>query len=241
MIAARLHALAQDGGATAPVAGDNPGTLLLVLALMTLLPFALTMTTSFARLVIVGGILRQALGTQQVPPTSVLTGMALILTLVIMGPVAERVLQRMPATLDDGPAVARVVVDELGGFMQRNTDPQLLQQFRELRRSAPAADAALPERSAGTWRPLLRELLELLTVQAPAFMVGELSKAFLMGVFLFIPFLVIDLVVSNLLLTMGMQMMSPVTVALPLKLLVFVSANGWNLLIETLVRNWERG
>jgi len=205
---------------------------------LALLPFLLSMVSAFAKLVIVGGILRQGLGMQQVPPTVVITGLALILTIHIMSPVAEEAYRRYQALeAEDGPpgyeAISRAVREPLSDFLAQHTQESNRTFLLSLR---PAADAgaaplALSAEVEG-WR-------ELLTVSAPAFLLTELTDAFRIGFLILLPFLIIDLVVGNVLLALGMMMMSPQMISLPLKLLLFLSLDGWREIMGGLAASYQ--
>jgi type III secretion protein R len=193
-------------------------TLLALMAGLSLLPFVLVMCTSFVRMAVVLSILRSALGAGQVPPASVITGLALVLSLVAMSPVAaqmgERFEESWPRLQQAEPAElfregARVV-EPLSDFLRRHTDPERLREFARLL----GDDVEAPG-----WRSLV-----------PAYAVGQLEQAFRTGFVLFLPFLVLDLLVGSILLSLGMHMLSPAGVSLPFKLLLFVAADGWNLL-----------
>lgn len=204
-----------------------------LLAGMSLVPFMLALITSFAKLVVVGGLLRQALGLQQVPPTMVLTGLAMIMTFHVMAPVVERSLR--DATTSEGkvdfvkllPAATAAISD----FLTRNTDPAERELIQDLTRAQ--------GRDQVTVDPLQESIVRLLTEQAPAFLLTELAEAFLIGFILYVPFVVIDLVIANILLAMGMSMLTPTTVSVPVKLMVFVFADGWRLLFEQLLRGYH--
>lgn len=229
-----------------------------ILAAMALLPFLLTMITPFAKLVIVGSMLRQALGTPQIPPTTVITGLALILTLQIVRPIvreswdAYQALEQQPAP--DAQASNRMlhVLQAVEGptrdFLRKNASAENLALFRDLQARNEAAHAKArvartQESEPGPARTVeqlqmqrrIDEALDILTVDAPAFMLTELSEAFLIAFYLFVPFFVIDLVVSNVLLAMGMHMLSPTTISVPLKVLVFVVVGGWKLFLTGVV------
>jgi type III secretion protein R len=221
---------------------------LVLLSAMALLPFLLTMVTSFGKLVISLGLLRQAIGTPQIPPTSVLTGIALILSIHIMTPVAldawsryETASQEAKASEAERPILLAVAVEEsLRGFFDKNTEEKHKALFRDLlaRQSGVRGDGTGPARALLPEDPRIQQAFETLTVRAPAFVLTELTRAFQIGFLLFIPFLVIDLVVSNILLAMGMHMMQPTLVSLPLKILLFVLADGWQLLIGMTVQSY---
>lgn len=203
-----------------------------ILLVLALAPFLLTMITSFAKIVIVGGILRQALGMQQIPPNTVITGLALILTLHIMSPVVTGAYQDLETNGDyTTEGYVSAIEPRLRGFLEKHSDPRNVALFNALRRRLGTVD----ESPAAGENPALQPLIETLTVVAPAFVLTELTEAFQIGFLLFIPFLVLDLVVSNILLAMGMQMLSPITISLPLKILLFVLIDGWRLIVQGLV------
>lgn len=243
--------LAQAGGAE-PVFGGGDVNLVVMLALlvaMALAPFLLSMVTSFAKLVIVGGLLRQGLGTQQVPPTSVITGLALILTIHIMSPVARQAYDAyqareaaiadpeqpteaeksliMSRRLESGFIAASTA---LHAFLEKHAHAENVQLFEGLRlRLSGGVDVA-----AGA-QEVWRGWIQLMTILAPAFLLSELTEAFQIGFLLLVPFLIIELVVSNIMLALGMMMMNPQVITLPLKLLLFVLIDGWRLILEGIV------
>ncbi|WP_329742678.1 flagellar type III secretion system pore protein FliP [Dyella sp. A6] len=196
-----------------------------VLALMTaltLLPALLLMMTSFTRIIIVLGFLRQALGTQSTPPNQVLLGLSLFLTLFVMSPVFNRAYQDGVKPYMDGQVTAMQAVPAAAAPFKRF----MLDQTRD-------ADLQLFTRLAGL-KPYASRADVPFRVAMPAFVTSELKTAFQMGFLLFIPFLIIDLVVASVLMSMGMMMVSPVTISLPFKLMLFVLVNGWTLLLGTL-------
>jgi type III secretion protein R len=217
--------------------GDALETLLL-LAALAVLPFLLVMLTSFAKIAVVLHILRGALGTQNVPPTLVITGLSLVLTVFVMAPTGQRVYRAVePALRQRGGAAPPLSAKGAGAlleaagkareplreFLLQHSSQQDRELFvglaRQLRPGAPA-DAVSP-----------RDL----TVVAPAFAIGQLAEAFKIGFLLFIPFLVIELVVSSVLLALGLNLLAPGLIALPFKLLLFVMADGWALLARGLI------
>ncbi len=200
--------------------------ILALLTLLSLLPAIVLTMTSFTRIVIVLGFVRQGIGTQQSPPTQVLVGIALFLTLFTMAPVTSAIARDAWAPYTEGritgdQAVERATVP-LRSFMLRQTRESDLALFYEAsRQPLPRTEEEVP-----------------LRVAAPAFVVSELTTAFQMGVMVLLPFLVIDLVVSSLLMSMGMMMVPPSTLSLPMKLLLFVVADGWHLLVGSLLRSF---
>jgi len=214
------------------VAGGQTYTLTIqLLALMTaitLLPAALLMMTSFTRIVIVLSIVRQAIGAGQSPPNQVIVGLALFLTLFVMSPVIDKIRIEavnpyMAGTIDSSAALERGVAP-LKSFM--------LEQTRE-------TDIATFVRIAGGKGYESPKDVPL-TVLAPAFMTSELKTAFQIGFVLFIPFVIIDLVVASVLMSMGMMMLSPVLISLPFKIMLFVLVDGWALLMGSLAASFYR-
>lgn len=212
----------------------DPVTLIVLLVAVGLMPFIAIMTTTYVKLVVVLGLVRNALGVQNVPPNMALNGIAIILTVYIMAPVArasfEAVRDREVNTRDLG-AVADVALagaEPFRLFLERNTEPSDRVFFVETtKRLWPEAQAA---------EVTDRDFLILI----PAFTTAELTRAFKIGFLLFLPFIVIDLIISNILLAMGMMMVSPMTISLPFKLFLFVIVDGWQTLIEGLVLSYAR-
>jgi type III secretion protein R len=212
-----------------PDAGTNPVSLLILLAGMSVLPFLLVTFTSFTKISVVLSLTRSALGTQQAPPTMVLTGLAAVLSLLVMSPVAEAMLirvrqERLPAV--PGPEMIHVVhraAEPLRSFLLSQGSPELRAELaalsRELHGGAQVSETDL-------------------AVVAPAFVLSELSRAFQIGFLIFLPFLVVDMVVANVLLALGMQSLSPSQVSLPFKVLLFVAVDGWALLARSLVQGY---
>lgn len=187
------------------------------LTLISLLPLAAVMTTSFVRIAVVLSLVRAALGTPSLPPNAVLTGLALVLTMVVMTPTLQTISREAVAPYAHGKLtqsgfVARAVAP-LRAFMLRQTRRKDLELFARVGRRPPGEPAARAP----------------LTVVVPAFVVGELRSAFAIGAALYLPFLAIDLAVSAILMALGMLMLSPPIVSLPIKLLLFVSVDGWSL------------
>jgi flagellar biosynthesis protein FliP len=214
---------------TAAGGGQTYTLTLQVLALMTaltLLPAILLMMTAFTRIVIVLGILRQAVGAGQTPPNQVLIGLALFLTLFVMSPVIDRINEDAykpyaAGTIDANAALERSIVP-LKKFM--------LEQTRE-------SDIASFVRIAGGKGFATAQDVPL-TILVPAFVTSELKTAFLIGFLIFIPFVIIDLVVASVLMSMGMMMLSPVLISLPFKLMLFVLVDGWTLVMGTLASSF---
>jgi flagellar biosynthetic protein FliP len=200
--------------------------LLLIMGLLTILPALILMMTSFTRIIIVLAILRQALGLQQSPPNQVLIGLSLFLSLFIMAPTLDRVNEVAIAPYSAGTINAEVAIAEAGeefhAFMIRQTRETDLMMFADIAEAGPFARASdVP-----------------FSILLPAFVTSELKTAFQIGFMLFLPFLVIDLVVSSVLMSLGMMMMSPMLVSLPFKLLLFVLVDGWALLMGSLAASF---
>jgi flagellar biosynthetic protein FliP len=212
-----------------------PVQTLLFFTLLSFLPAVLLMMTSFTRIIIVFGLLRMALGTQSAPPNQVLVGLALFLTLFIMGPTFDRVRDEayQPYTeqkinADQALTAAAVPMRE---FMLRHTRAPDLELFTRMARLEGTKDAKGEKIERPEQVPM--------RVLIPAFATSELKTAFQIGFLVFLPFLIIDLVVASVLTSMGMMMVSPVLIALPFKLMLFVLADGWNLLIGSLISSFN--
>ena len=215
----------------APGGGQTYTLTLQVLALMTaltLLPALLLMMTSFTRIVIVLGILRQALGAGQTPPNQVIIGLSLFLTFFVMSPVIDRINVEALTPYRDGQIETTVALDRATGPLKEF----MLGQTRD-------ADIATFVRIAGGKGFDKPEDVPL-SILVPAFVTSELKTAFLIGFLLFIPFVIIDLVVASVLMSMGMMMLSPVLISLPFKLMLFVLVDGWSLVMGTLAGSFYR-
>jgi len=203
-----------------------PLQIVLLLTLLTFIPAILVTMTSFTRIVIVFHFLRQALGTQEMPPNQVLIGLALFLTMFIMAPVGQQVAEvavtpAMNGALSMGQALERAA-PPVRAFMLKQTRERDLALFVELGRiPRPQTPDDLPMR-----------------VVIPAYAISELKTGFQMGFFLFVPFLIIDLVVSTTLLSMGMLQLPPAMISLPFKVMLFVMIDGWNLIVGSVVRSF---
>jgi type III secretion protein R len=206
-----------------------------LLVVFGLLPFLMIAVTSFIKFAVVISLLRNALGIQQIPPNIVIYSLALVMSAYVMLPVGMRSGQVVMDTLQSGRPVlqeVQAVVEPFVEFVQRFAAKSEVEFFRESAKrmwgEEIARDVLDPEA-----KPLTR-----LVVLMPAFMVSELSRAFQIGFLLYLPFIVIDLIVANILLALGMSSLSPVTVSLPLKLLLFVALDGWKRLLEALVLSY---
>ncbi|MCF2618553.1 flagellar type III secretion system pore protein FliP [Oscillibacter valericigenes] len=216
------------------VNGENVQALeiLFLTTMITLLPSLLVMMTSFTRYIISFSFLRSAIGTQQTPPNMVLVGMALFLTLFTMAPVVTQIQKEAYEPYKQEEISQEEFLDRaqvpLKEFMLRNTKTSTLNMFCDL------AKVDLPENVN------MEEAMKLpLRVVVPSFMTCELQRAFEIGLLLYIPFMLIDIVVSSTLMSMGMIMLPPSMISMPFKLLLFVTVNGWELLFSSLVQSFK--
>ena len=208
--------------------GIDPLILALFVGALALMPMLLIICTSFLKIVIVLMITRNAIGVQQVPPSMAVNGIALAATLFIMAPVGYEIAEGIKASPVDTSSVTnflqtgREAIQPLRAFMLRNVDPDVLTH--------------LLENTARLWPAKMAQEVqrEDLILLVPAFVLSQLQAGFEIGFLIYIPFIVIDLIVSNLLLALGMQMVSPMTISLPLKLLLFVLVSGWTRLLDSL-------
>jgi len=210
---------------------DQLSTSLQLLALLTVLsiaPAILILSTAFTRIVIILSFVRTALGTQSIPPNQVIVGLSLFLTFFVMGPTYERInkeaiapytAKQNPISFDEAVKRAEKPVKE---FMLKNTYEGDLKMFLEMRKQ----------------QPKNREELDIFSL-IPAFVISELKTAFIIGFYIFVPFVIIDLIVASVMMGMGMMMMPPVVVSLPAKLLVFVLADGWSVLAHAILSGYS--
>ena len=236
--AAQASPLSQAGGLPLMIAQGASGTTysvpiqtLLFFTALGFIPAVLLLMTAFTRIVIVLGLLRQAMGTQAAPPNQVILGLSLFLTFFVMSPTLDKVYDTAWAPYSAGTMAVDQALKEgvkpLREFMLKQTRQSDVQLFAKL--------ARLPAGIKGA--PLTQESLPL-TVLVPAFVTSELKSAFQIGFMIFIPFLIIDMIVASVLMSLGMMMLSPVLVALPFKLMLFVLADGWNLLLGSLAASF---
>ena len=208
--------------------GIDPIVLAMFVGALSLMPMLLIVCTAFLKIVIVLMITRNAIGVQQVPPSMAINGIALAATLFIMAPVGyeiAEVVKVSPLDLSNVSTLQQTgleAVQPLRTFMVRNSDPDILTH--------------LLENTARMWPPAMAQEVqrEDLILLVPAYVLSQLQAGFEIGFLIYIPFIVIDLIVSNLLLALGMQMVSPMTISLPLKLLLFVMVSGWSRLLDSL-------
>lgn len=218
---------------------SNPIPWVIALAALSLLPFILTLTTSFLKFSVVLSLLRQALGTQQTPPNHVLIALAAILSCFVMAPTANQSLDLLnqeitawqsvqppaPLRLNDLPPIVDRISSPMRQFLQRHTHPEEQQSLTNIATQMHSPNSSSPHQN---------DFLVLI----PAFALSQLKEAFIIGFLLFIPFILIDLLTANILLSLGMHMLSPTTISLPIKILLFILANGWSLLIQGLTTSY---
>ncbi|MFK7855248.1 MAG: type III secretion system export apparatus subunit SctR [Granulosicoccus sp.] len=210
----------------------SPSSALVTVIVLALAPFVAVMVTSFTKIVVVLSLLRNALGTQQIPPNVVLNGLALILTMYVMYPVGQAMLAQLDGrgsfteSAEDLLAAADSAKEPLREFMLEHSKEREREFFL-----ATAKRMVEPEEAA------LLSSSDFIVV-IPAFTISELTTAFQIGFLIFLPFVVIDLVISNILMAMGMMMLSPTTISLPFKLLLFVLVEGWTKLAHGLVLSY---
>jgi flagellar biosynthetic protein FliP len=212
--------------------GDTTGRIIQMLLLITVLsvaPSILIMVTSFVRIIVVLSFLRTALGTQQTPPNQVLVGLALFLTLFIMQPTFEKAWETginpvIQGNLDELQGFNRAILP-FRDFMMTHVRERDLLLFTQI--------ARIPDEEARTNMPM--------RVLVPAYMISELKRAFEIGFLLFVPFLIIDMVVASILMSMGMMMLPPVIIALPFKIIFFVLVDGWYMTVGSLVKSFGGG
>jgi type III secretion protein R len=213
----------------------DPLTLIVLTAVLSLAPFFAVMMTSYVKLVVVLSLVRNALGIQQIPPNMVINGLAIILSVFIMAPVATTTFDRLEKedfSKLDAATITRVLSsskEPIKGFLQKHTNEREIRFFMDTTRKlwSPEAAATVSKES--------------FLILVPAFTVTELTSAFQIGFLLYLPFIAIDLIVSNILLAMGMMMVSPMTISLPFKLLLFVLVDGWARLIHGIVLTYAAG
>ncbi|ABP66876.1 flagellar biosynthetic protein FliP [Caldicellulosiruptor saccharolyticus DSM 8903] len=201
--------------------------LIIFLTILTLAPSILIMMTSFTRILIVLGFVRNALGTQQMPPNQILIGLALFLTFFIMAPVGERIYTQSYLPYIKGQITSQEALKRaeapIKEFMLKNTRKKDLDLFIKLSNTNPTTNVRnLP-----------------LRVVIPAFIISELKSAFEMGFIIYVPFLIIDMVVASILMSMGMLMIPPVMISLPFKILLFILVDGWGLVVESLIKSFK--
>jgi type III secretion protein R len=213
----------------------DPLTLIVLTAALSLAPFLAVMMTSYVKLVVVLSLVRNALGIQQIPPNLVINGLAIILSVYIMAPVATStfaIVEKEDLSKLDAPTIQRLLnnaQEPILGFLKKHTNEREKRFFLDTTRRLWSPEAA---------SSVNRDSFLILV---PAFTVSELTSAFQIGFLIYLPFIAIDLIVSNILLAMGMMMVSPMTISLPFKLLLFVLVDGWTRLIHGVVLTYATG
>jgi len=220
-----LHLTINLDGTEQPAQMSVAVQIVIVMTLLTVAPSIILLMTSFTRIVIVLGFVRTAIGVPSAPSNQIIIGLSLFLTFFIMGPVFERANSEALQPYIAGKITSTTALDRasvpLRDFMLKQTRSRDLEYFLELGKFGPTAVKDLPMR-----------------IVIPAFVVSELQTAFQMGFLLFLPFLVIDFIVSSVLMSLGMMMMPPNVVSLPFKLLLFVLVDGWHLIVRSLVQSF---
>ena len=202
--------------------------ILFFLTILTMAPAIVLLTTSFTRMVIVLGFLRQAIGLQQIPANQIVVGLALFMTVFLMRPVGDKIYQEAlrPYLNEEisGQEAFPIVVSSMRAFMLQHTRKKDLALFHHIATGGQAAETA--------------DKVETLTL-IPAFVISELKTAFQMAFLVYLPFLVVDLVIASVLMSMGMLLLPPVLISLPFKILLFVAVDGWNLIVTSLLRSFS--
>jgi len=226
-----------SGGTAAQQAISKPLLLISILGALSILPFLIMMTTSFVKIAVVLSLIRNAMGTQQIPPNTIITGLAMILTVYIMVPTGLEIYRTAGATINQGsnqPVLSEVTVNLLVDAIKQAKEPMrafLLKNAHQKERDLFTTLAKKMRKPEDRDQVTDTDFETLI----PAFVISELSEAFQIGFIIFLPFLVIDIVVTNILLSLGMFQISPITVALPFKLLLFVLVEGWHLIAKGLI------
>jgi type III secretion protein R len=219
---------------TSAASFPDPLSVILILVSLSLLPFLAIMITSFIKIVVVLGLVRNALGIQQIPPNTVINGLALILTIYIMAPVAQDTFVALEESGVSEMSFSQMSVGGLREVFASAREP--IRNFL-VRHSSAHERTFFVNTTKRLWNKEAADQVreDDLLVLVPAFTVSELTSAFQIGFLIYLPFIIIDLITSNILLAMGMMMVSPMTISLPFKLLLFVLVDGWTRLIHGLV------
>lgn len=241
--ATNVGSILREAGNALPGANPEDGTgnfhatisIVLLLTVLSLAPAILVMCTSFTRIIVVLALLRQAIGTQSLPPSQVITGLALFMTLLVMAPTFKQINEAAIVPLTDNQ------INELQAWELAKA-PIKSFMFDQIQYAGNEADIfmILEYRGIDTSRPeelTLENDVDIITL-VPAFILSELKVAFLMGFQLYLPFLIIDMVISSVLISMGMMMLPPVLISLPFKLLLFVLVDGWMLVAGNLLTSF---
>lgn len=215
-------------------AGVNPLYFIIGIAVLGLAPFFLMMVTSYVKIIVVTSLVRNALGVQQIPPAMVMNGLAMILTLFIMAPL----LMDMKVIIDKKQITQNISTPEVISLAGELSEP--LKEFL-IKNSDLVIKKTFVQTAKKIWPKSKHEFIEEdnFLILVPAFTISELTKAFQIGFLLYLPFIVIDLIISNILLAMGMMMVSPMTISLPFKLLLFVTLDGWLKISQGLLLSYQ--
>lgn len=236
-----LPSFAAEGRAMQSIGVSRPLVMLTVLAAISMVPFVIMMATSFVKIAVVLSLIRNAIGTQQVPPNVVVTGLSLILTIYVMMPVGYEVYRAAGSTINQGtnqPLLSQASVallvdavekgkEPVRGFLLKNVRPQEKSLFYNLAMK-------LVKNEDDRKKITDQDFVNLI----PAFCISELTRAFQIGFVIFLPFLIIDVVIANILLSLGMFQISPITLSLPFKLLLFVLVDGWHLITKGMIMGY---
>lgn len=234
------------GGLSISINNDEAGVAsevraLLLLTIIAVSPSLLIMLTSYTRIVIVLHFLRTAIGTQTAPPNQILIGLALFLTFFIMWPTFQQINENAIQPLDNGDITIEEALKEaevpIRQFMYGQVQRKDVKLFVDMAGDSYDIDSAALEKEYEESGQSAYDAIPM-TIMIPSFIIGELRQAFIMGFFIYIPFIVIDMVVASVLMSMGMMMLPPTTISLPFKILLFILADGWNLVIGSVVKTF---
>ncbi len=234
------------GGLSISINNDEAGVAsevraLLLLTIIAVSPSLLIMLTSYTRIVIVLHFLRTAIGTQTAPPNQILIGLALFLTFFIMWPTFQQINENAIQPLDNGDITIEKALKEaevpIRQFMYGQVQRKDVKLFVDMAGDSYDIDSAALEKEYEEFGQSAYDAIPM-TIMIPSFIIGELRQAFIMGFVIYIPFIVIDMVVASVLMSMGMMMLPPTTISLPFKILLFILADGWNLVIGSVVKTF---
>ena len=234
------------GGLSTSINNDEAGVAsevraLLLLTIIAVSPSLLIMLTSYTRIVIVLHFLRTAIGTQTAPPNQILIGLALFLTFFIMWPTFQQINENAIQPLDNGDITIEEALKEaevpIRQFMYGQVQRKDVKLFVDMAGDSYDIDSAALEKEYEESGQSAYDAIPM-TIMIPSFIIGELRQAFIMGFLIYIPFIVIDMVVASVLMSMGMMMLPPTTISLPFKILLFILADGWNLVIGSVVKTF---
>jgi len=230
--------------ATKPEKLSSTLEIMLLLTVLSLAPAILVMTTCFTRIVVVLALLRQAMATQQLPPSQVITGLALFMTLCVMAPTWNRInTEAIQPYVNPAPDTAPIEQSELWGRAKKHMRNFMISQIENTGNSEDVymfAEFSSPDENIQ--QKIRDETLQwqdiAMTTLIPAFITSELKQAFIMGFYIYLPFLIIDMVIASILMSMGMMMLPPILISLPFKLLLFVLVDGWHLVVGSLLASF---